>query len=137
MGTPPDDALLAAVRSIGTHPQALQACLAPCPPAGEERTEVLLQRPGLRVERIISNGSASPPDFWYQQAEDEWVTVLTGRGVIAFETQPPVTLRPGDHLWIPAGQRHRVAETQGCGPANESPTLWLAVFVTPVPPTSP
>ena len=41
-------------------------------PAGEV-CELLLQRPGIRMERILSTGQASPAGFWYDQAEDEWV----------------------------------------------------------------
>jgi hypothetical protein len=30
----------------------------------------------LGVERIVSLGQVSPPGFWYDQAEGEWVLVL-------------------------------------------------------------
>ena len=33
-----------------------------------ERIDRLLDRPGLRVERIVSTGQASPTGFWYDQA---------------------------------------------------------------------
>ena len=33
-----------------------------------------------------------------------------------------VALEPGDHYWIPAGLRHRVAST-----APDGPTIWLTV----------
>ncbi|MCL2000291.1 MAG: hypothetical protein FWG74_02550 [Planctomycetes bacterium] len=36
--------------------------------------------------RIISQGQASPPDFWYDQAEDEMDEMLTARtAMMAFE----------------------------------------------------
>jgi cupin 2 domain-containing protein len=37
----------------------------------EEQSEELLARPGLKIERIVSTGQASPPGFWYDQAWDE------------------------------------------------------------------
>lgn len=83
----------------------------------------LLSRPGCRVERIVSHGQASPPGFWYDQAWDEWVLLLSGSAVLRLEPQAdPVALRPGDHLLIPAGVRHRVEAT-----AAGEPTVWLAV----------
>ena len=36
-----------------------------------EITEALFERPGLRIERIVSFGQASPPGFWYDQSEAE------------------------------------------------------------------
>ena len=41
------------------------------PPASgldEEYFETLLQRPGIRVERIVSSGQATPAGEWYDQA---------------------------------------------------------------------
>src|SRR5712671_843401 len=53
--------------------------LSPLPDARTaEQVATLLTRPGLRVERIVSLGQASPPGFWYDQAEGEWVLVLAG-----------------------------------------------------------
>lgn len=83
----------------------------------------LLRRPGCRVERIVSHGQASPPGFWYDQAWDEWVLLLAGHAVLRLASRTaPVTLAPGDHLLIPAGERHRVEAT-----AADQPTVWLAV----------
>ncbi|MEH3120273.1 MAG: cupin domain-containing protein [Methylorubrum populi] len=96
-------------------------------PAGtdEEIFETLLARPGVRVERILSTGQASPPGFWYDQDEDEWVAVLTGAAELRFaDERAPRLLSSGDHLLIPAHRRHRVERT-----AN--PTIWLAVHVAP------
>jgi hypothetical protein len=36
--------------------------------AGEEAVSEIFARPGLKIERIISQGHASPPEFWYDQA---------------------------------------------------------------------
>lgn len=82
----------------------------------------LVQRLGLRIERILSHGHTSPPGFWFDQAENEWVIVLRGRGIVEFEDGRTVELGPGDYLDIPAHTRHRVAFTD---PGEV--TLWLAV----------
>ena len=75
-----------------------------------------------RIERIVSKGHRSPASGWYDQAQDEWVAVLSGEAVLEFEGRPPVTLQPGDYLTIPAHRRHRVAWT-----APQVETIWLAV----------
>lgn len=46
------------------------------PPGHDEAFEPLLERPGLRLERIVSHGHATPPGEWYDQEQDEWVMVL-------------------------------------------------------------
>ncbi|MOA48831.1 Cupin domain protein [compost metagenome] len=49
--------------------------------------------------------------------------LLSGSAVLRLEPQAEaVALRPGDHLLIPAGVRHRVEAT-----AAGEPTVWLAV----------
>ncbi|MCA9218186.1 MAG: cupin domain-containing protein [Planctomycetales bacterium] len=90
----------------------------------EELVEILVQNPNVRVERIVSTGQSSPPEFWYDQAEHEWVVVLSGKAQLQFEDEDEATvLEPGDHILIPARCRHRVAST-----SLEEPTIWLAVF---------
>ena len=99
--------------------------LSPLPDADTgERVDVLLTKPGLRIERIVSCGQASPPGFWYDQHEAEWVTVLTGSARLRFadETEARV-LAPGDWVDIAAHRRHRVEWTD-----PTVPTVWLAVF---------
>ena len=44
----------------------------------DEMVDVLLRQASLRIERIVSRGQYSAPDFWYDQAEGEWVLVLRG-----------------------------------------------------------
>lgn len=95
----------------------------PAAGAGESFDE-LLRQGGVRIERIVSHGQASPPGFWYDQPQREWVLVLAGRGAVAFEDGTEVALGPGDWLDIPAHARHRVAWTD---PAQ--PTVWLAVHL--------
>lgn len=97
-------------------------------PAGvggdDEHVETLVGAPAVRIERIVSRGHASPPGFWYDQAEHEWVAVL--EGAARLELRDPaetVALGSGDHLLIPARRPHRVAWT-----APDEETVWLAVF---------
>jgi cupin 2 domain-containing protein len=90
-----------------------------------ELVTLLLATPNVRIERIVSRGHASPPDFWYDQAEPEWVLVLAGSAAILFDGEPaPRALKRGDHLHIPARARHRVVWTDA-----DEPTIWLAVHV--------
>jgi cupin 2 domain-containing protein len=89
-----------------------------------EVLDVLATNGDVRVERIVSNAQASPPGFWYDQEQHEWVIVLRGQAGLLFEgEQRPTTLGPGDHVTIPAHTRHRVAWT-----SSDEPTVWLAVF---------
>ena len=84
----------------------------------------LLQRPGLRIERIVSTGQCSPPDFWYDQAEGEWVLVLRGAARLRFADEPEARrLGPGDFVDIAPHRRHRVEWT-----TPDEATVWLAVF---------
>ena len=95
----------------------------------EERFDVLMEDPRVRIERILSAGHASPPGFWYDQPRDEWILLLRGFARLTLETDHAlrtVELRPGDHLHLPARCRHRVEETSG----NEK-TVWLAIHWNP------
>ena len=99
--------------------------LSPLPDArAAEAVDALLSRPDFRIERIVSFGQASPPGFWYDQAEGEWVMLLAGAARLRFADEPePRLLVPGDWLDIAPHRRHRVDWTD---PAT--PTVWLAVF---------
>ena len=91
-----------------------------------EQFQELLTRPGLRIERIVSTGQASPPGFWYAEPHGEWVVVLRGRAALAFEDNASsVVLEPGDFVDIAPHRRHRVEWTH-----PEEPTIWLAVHYT-------
>lgn len=94
----------------------------PDAPLREEFTE-LFAADGVRIERIVSKGHASPECGWYDQHEHEWVTVLQGSGTILFETGEEVNLAAGDYVHIPAGTRHKVTRTD-----RRTVTIWLAVF---------
>ncbi|MDB5392074.1 MAG: Cupin domain protein [Planctomycetaceae bacterium] len=90
----------------------------------DELFSTLLTAADVRIERIISRGHASPEGFWYDQDQHEWVIVLRGAARLRLEgEEPPIELRVGDFVNIPAHRRHRVEWTT----PNE-PTVWLAVF---------
>ena len=88
----------------------------------EELFQTLLDTPGLRIERIVSLGHASPERSWYDQETDEWVLLLQGAARLRFEGQEPLDLRPGAFVTIPAHKRHRVEWTD-----PDRPTIWLAI----------
>jgi len=95
------------------------------PDAGAgEITEAVVTAPGVRIERIVSLGQASPPGFWYDQAEAEWVLLLAGAARLRFADEPDARLiGPGDWVEIAPHRRHRVEWTD-----PTQPTVWLAVF---------
>ncbi len=94
-------------------------------PRGDEAIDTLLRGSGIRVERIVSHGQASPAGFWYDQNEAEWVLVLRGRAHLSIEGEAQDrALGPGDSVFLPAHCRHRVAWT-----SPDEPTVWLTIFV--------
>jgi len=95
------------------------------PPAlTDELMEPLAVGKDVRIERIVSRGQQSPPGFWYDQDDDEWVALLKGEAALRFEADDRLLhLTPGMHVHIRAHQRHRVEWT-----ATDGETVWLAVF---------
>ena len=88
-----------------------------------EQVVELLSRPGLRIERIVSNGHASAEGYWYDQSLAEWVVVLRGHARLSFEDEAaPCLLGPGDFIDIAPHRRHRVEWTD-----PDEPTVWLAI----------
>lgn len=88
----------------------------------DELFTTIHQAEGLRIERIVSHGHVSPPDFWYDQNEHEWVIVLKGNAVVEFEGGETLELQPGSCLNIPARVKHRVVSTD-----QTENTIWLAI----------
>ena len=89
---------------------------------GESFTE-LLTCPGLKIERIVSTGQTSPPDFWYDQPHGEWVAVLAGAARLRFENKATLLhLQAGDFVHIPPHRRHRIEWTD-----TSQATIWLAI----------
>lgn len=89
----------------------------------EELFHSLLATNTFKLERIVSFGQTSPEGFWYDQPLAEWVVLLKGGATIQIEGEPqPRQLAPGDILYLPAHQRHRVEST-----STTEPTVWLAL----------
>jgi cupin 2 domain-containing protein len=88
--------------------------------------EALVRTGDVLVERIVSQGQASPPGVWYEQSRAEWVLLLQGAARLEWENGEQVALQPGDYVLIAAGRRHRVAWTERAGP-----TVWLALHFLP------
>ena len=87
----------------------------------QEVVQALIRAGDVRIERIISHGHASAADFWYDQAQAEWVIVLKGAARLQFE-DGMVEMKPGDFINIPAHRKHRVEWT-----TPDEPTVWLGV----------
>jgi cupin 2 domain-containing protein len=94
----------------------------PVRPLPDEVVGLLLERPGLRIERIVSTGQATPEGHWYDQETDEWVLVVAGSARLRIEGE--VTDGEGDWILLPTHCRHRVTWTRA-----EPPTVWLAVHL--------
>jgi cupin 2 domain-containing protein len=91
--------------------------------AEREQFLILLSRPGLRIERVVSTGQVSPPGFWYEQEQGEWLVLLAGEAKLLIEDEAaPRDLLPGDFIDLPPGCRHRVDWTD-----PEAVTIWLTV----------
>lgn len=88
----------------------------------EEFCQLLASATACRVERIVSQGHCSPKGFWYDQAEDELVCLLSGSALLVFD-QCQVFLTAGDTLFIPAHQKHRVEAS-----SHTPPCVWLCLF---------
>jgi cupin 2 domain-containing protein len=87
----------------------------------KELVQILVRDAEVRIERIISHGHASAPDFWYDQSQHEWVIVLKGAARLQFEDRM-IEMKPGDFINIPAFKKHRVHWT-----TPDEPTVWLGV----------
>jgi cupin 2 domain-containing protein len=91
--------------------------------SADELIDLLVEHSGVRIERIVSTGQASPLGFWYDQPDDEFVVLLAGSAVLRFEEGDRLMpMAPGDWVEILAHVRHRVEQTD-----PERPTIWLAV----------
>jgi len=88
----------------------------------QEQSDVLLKSENIRIERIISQGQTSPAIGWYDQTENEWVSVLKGEAIIEFEDKK-VKMVAGSYIHIPAHTRHKVSWT-----SMQEETVWLAIF---------
>ena len=87
-----------------------------------ESFATLFENRAAKVERIVSHSHGSPEGFWYDQADDEWVIVLSGSATLEFADGELAEMNAGDYLTIARHVKHRVARTS-------SETVWLAVYV--------
>ncbi len=85
-----------------------------------EQIVPLLWMQNARLEWIASYGQASEDEFWYEQAQDEWVLLAKGCAVLRFEGNRDLLLQAGDCLTLPAGLKHRV---QSCS----DDAVWIAL----------
>lgn len=92
------------------------------PPDKGERFDTLLSHRNLVVERIVSSSAITPRE--YAQPQDEWVVLVKGEAVIQVAGES-IALKPGDHLFLPAGAPHTVERTS-------HGAMWLAVHLYPV-----
>ena len=89
----------------------------------DEAVDLLVDRPGLRIERIVSTGQATPEGQWYDQETDEWVLLVEGEARLRIEGETTDReLIAGDWVFLSAHCRHRVTWTR-----SEPPTVWLTV----------
>ena len=88
-----------------------------------ELIEEILKTKNFRLERIISAGHHSPPDFWYDQDENEFVFLVSGCARISFNDGRIFDLKAGDYFVIKAHQKHRIVSTD-----QNRKTFWLTLF---------
>jgi cupin 2 domain-containing protein len=89
----------------------------------QEIIDNLVEASNFRLERIVSQGHATPPGQWYDQPWDEWVILLSGSASLAFEgVDDTMVMQPGDFVHLPAHTRHRVEHTD-----TNQVTVWLAL----------
>jgi len=88
----------------------------------EEVFQVIAENSNVKIEKIISNGQSSPPNFWYDQEENEFVILLKGETELLFENDEHIKMLPGDYIIIPSHKKHRVEKT-----SETEETIWLAI----------
>lgn len=61
------------------------------------------------TDGVTINTVFFPPNartFWHHHEKGQILHVLAGTGLIRSEGEPVRTLRPGDVVWVPPGERH-------------------------------
>ena len=114
--------------SLGSASKSCDNLLAGAIPAqGQETSQILIETGDFRLLRLHSCSACSPPGFWYDQAEAEWLCLLQGSARLQFaDENVERELNRGDSLMIAPHRRHRLVATDGGGG-----TIWLALFWTP------
>ncbi|MBU1097458.1 MAG: cupin [Ignavibacteriae bacterium HGW-Ignavibacteriae-2] len=88
----------------------------------QEFFEKLIEEESFFVEKIISEGHATPEGEWYDQDTTEFVMLLKGRAILEFEEGEKKEMVPGDYVTIPKNKKHRVSWTD-----PRQKTFWLAI----------
>lgn len=89
----------------------------------DEIFETVCATKRVKIERIVSNGHASPEGFWYDQEGQEFVLVVKGSAGLKVDGDDDIViLRAGDYFNIEPHVRHRVEWTDA-----SCETIWLAV----------
>ena len=88
----------------------------------EENFLTLFESDSVKIERIVSHAHSSPPGFWYDQAEEEWVILMRGEATLEFADGDLVELKEGHYLAIAPHVKHRVKQTA-------PQTVWLALHM--------
>ncbi|MEB3159705.1 MAG: Nif11 domain/cupin domain-containing protein [Synechococcus sp.] len=128
-GEQPVDPLAPIPRSLGgQQPPAFLAVdpllRSPLPSSGLERVRELQRGVGWRLDLIHSCEASSPPGFWYDQREHEWLTLLRGSARLQFkDPDQAMDLSVGDGLYLPPHRHHRVERTD-----PDPGTIWLALY---------
>lgn len=93
----------------------------------DELFETLLDKPHVKLERIISRGQVTPEGMWYDQTWHEWVMLLQGSArLLIAEPEQVIDLSAGDYVYLAAHQRHRVVQT-----STDPAAIWLALHIQP------
>lgn len=59
------------------------------PTLQKELFETLAESGAVRIERIVSDGQATPSGEWYDQGWDEWVLLVSGEATLRFDSDAP------------------------------------------------
>jgi cupin 2 domain-containing protein len=89
----------------------------------EEVFTTLLKNDNIKIEKIVSTGQSSPEGYWYDQEQDEFIFLVSGKATLEFKNEGLVVLKSGDYLFVPAHKKHRVKNT-----LKDDVTIWLAIF---------
>jgi quercetin dioxygenase-like cupin family protein len=71
--------------------------------------------------------------FWHHHERGQLLHVLAGTGLICTADQSPRWLRPGDVVWVPAGERHWHGASPGTVMTHLAISLGTTVWAEEVP----
>jgi cupin 2 domain-containing protein len=94
------------------------------PAKNKEIFEKIVEKNGVKIERITSLGQATPEGKWLKSKRNEWVILLKGKAKLRFRfTEDVIKMKPGDHIFIPGGTMHRVEWT-----TSKEKSIWVEVM---------